>query len=155
MRFNVLQGESHHRYNGRRRWITVTIHPDFAHMRAAGARRSGESSLSLATAGALFQPAPMRQRCIGGVWVDSAPTGNVGLMRLVSGHITTEVVAHECVHAALAIYRRDIHNPVTIGDLGDDDTEECLAYIVGDLIRGLTNQLHDHDAWTVAPPTTP
>ena len=97
---------------------------------------------------ACFQPA--------GFWchVDKAGTvtpsrknGYVGTVRLVRGHVNSEVVAHECVHLALRIYRsrHDEH-----ADFGDDcsETEERLAYIIGETVRTMSDLLHELDAWS-------
>jgi len=146
VRFNVHQYDVHLMYGGRRRWFTVIVHDTLEQMRRAAVTRMDDAS-SLATAGAIFQPALIRQRYVDGAWVDSAPTAHVGTMRLVLGHITAEVVAHECVHAALTIFRRDIGDPVIISD-DVFEHEEHLAHIAGELIARTSDALHERDMWS-------
>jgi len=146
VRFNVHQYDAHLRYGGRHRWFTVIIHDTLEQMRRAAATRRDDAG-TLATTGAIFQPALLRQRYVNGAWVDSAPTRHIGTMRLVRGHITAEVVAHECIHAALTIFRRDIADPITISD-DVFEHEEHLAYIAGELIARTSDALHERDLWS-------
>lgn len=59
---------------------------------------------------------------------------NLGAMHFLSGHLTLEVLAHECVHAGHAFanahaFQEIQHCPYHIGQ----DREECVAYVAGHL----------------------
>lgn len=50
--------------------------------------------------------------------------------------VTSEIVAHELVHAAVAVYRMNVRGDVRLGeDCGE--REEQLAYIYGELYGSL------------------
>jgi hypothetical protein len=58
--------------------------------------------------------------------------GFAGVIRFVEGRVTSEIVAHELVHAALWCYRMNHQRNVRLGvDCGP--REEDLAYIYGEL----------------------
>lgn len=67
-------------------------------------------------------------------------------MRLSRDALTTEIIVHECVHAAAAIYRMDVNTVMQLGDACNPQ-EETLAYIVGDLTKSVVNALHGAGAW--------
>lgn len=75
--------------------------------------------------------------------LDRTPKHWGGLMRLCIPHLTHEVIAHECVHAAAAIYRMDITKMVVLG-FGATQREEQFAYLTGDLTDGVMWVLRDH-----------
>lgn len=78
-------------------------------------------------------------------WLDDPPGSTdgpaAGIIRLWREALGTSVVVHEITHIACAIYRRD-HRPEH-GSVDDSmDSEEVLAYLVGNLSRSIVNQLY-------------
>lgn len=124
----------------RPRYLAVTIYPDAAQLRTAGAAydrhrvpgfRSPESD-----AVGLWQPANRRSRYDRRrrAWVDTT-SPFLGVMRLAQGHLTREVVLHECTHAAVEATRRhhwaqDDQDPTA--DLGTEcgPDEEAFCYLL-------------------------
>lgn len=143
-RVNVSQRTAHRIYGGPRRYFQVFIHDDVAGYRAAAKRYAhADFSQSLGCC----HPAPVRERFADGRWQDVPYRHWAGVIRLVDGHVTPEIVAHEFTHAALVIYRMDIHPDVRLGT-GCHGREEHLAYITGDLIASATDALHRIGAWS-------
>ena len=142
----VWQGAAHNVYGGPRRYLQTFIHPDVDHMRKAARRYSGND---FSTALGVCHPAPVRERYdkATDTWTQTPYAHRAGIVRLVAGHVTTEIVAHEFTHAALAIYRMDVKADVRLSR-GCADREETLAYIVGDLIASASNRLHAAGAWS-------
>lgn len=143
---HLAQRHSHHRYGGPRRYFRVVIHPDADDFREAATRYAGGDFN-----GALgcCHPAPIRERYdkATGTWTDVADRHWGSILRFVTGHVHTEVVAHEVTHAALVIYRMDVHPDVRLGT-GCHDREETLAYIAGDLMAAASTALHDAGVWS-------
>jgi len=118
-----------------RLWFWLVVHQTQPELVRAASRMGRPTDAD--TAG-LFHPAwwhpklnndedyePDRPAC--------GPANNyVGMIRLCRDHLTTMIVTHEAVHAALAAYRLTIMQDV---QLGDDclEHEEALAHLVGDL----------------------
>jgi len=123
---------------GPRRWCWVTIHPTPEHFRTAAARTAPwhvagywEGCLGC------FQPVPYRERNVGGEWIGRWPTnGYAGVLRLIDGHTTPEIVAHELVHAAAQVYRMNVCGDIRLRD-GCHEREEQFAYIYGELAGAL------------------
>jgi len=144
-RLAVSLRHAHNVYGGPRRYFHIFIHDDLDDMRAAAKRYSG---CSVDDALAVCQPAPLRIRYDNdGEPVDVSDQHWGGIVRLVAGHITTEIVAHELTHAALVVYRMDINPDVRLGN-GCRLREEHLAYITGDLIGAASTVLHDAGVWS-------
>lgn len=115
---------------GPRRWCWVRIHPDSEDLCQAAQRlNANASSGDWAGTVGCFQPA----------WPD-CKTSYAGTLRLAEGWMTTEIVAHELVHAALTIYRINVHTDVRLGN-GCRAREEDLAYIYGELAADMAAKL--------------
>jgi hypothetical protein len=129
---------------GPRRWCWVVIHPNVGHFHAAAIRTAPHHDRGWWN-GCLgcFQPVTYREREVDGTWVGRWPAnGYAGVLRLIDGHVTAEIVAHELVHAALAVYRMNVRGDVRLGeDCGE--REEQLAYIHGQLYASLEPQLRE------------
>ncbi len=114
------------------RWWWVIIHESLKEMRHAGARWPHNSETDFGEAEGLCQPINWWEN-------DDEPgiryypeTGYAGVLRFVTDHIHAEIVAHELVHAAVAVYRMNCSSDACLGeDYGDE--EEDLAYIYGEL----------------------
>lgn len=143
-RFIVSGLHADHYGPSRSRYIHVAIHPDVEDMRSAANRydvhRSGRAQDQSEAVG-LFQATPFRSRYDrkAKVWVDST-SACAGVMRLVQGWCSREVIAHECTHAALHITRLDDwgkpdHEGIANFGDGCDDTEESFAYLLGAMVQ--------------------
>jgi hypothetical protein len=66
------------------------------------------------------------------------------LIGLAVGHLTTEIIAHEAVHAAFAYEKRVSLNPW--GDVGDFD-EERVAYPAGRIAAAIHDHLSKHQLY--------
>jgi hypothetical protein len=125
-------------HSGRKRSVEVRVYGTLATMRRAasfdkwdkilGPKREGAQ---LTDAGAVTTPVFVMQVAKDGSEIHEAMCG---VVRVVSGHVNTEVVSHEMVHMASAIYREDVE-PVKGGVFDSMENEEVLCYIAGDLTR--------------------
>jgi hypothetical protein len=120
---------------GPARWVRVRVHPDPHHLIAAALRRSPwERAREWDGCLGCFQPAPARDHWDPdtATWVRRWPAGYAGILRLVSGHVRVEIVAHELVHAAAQIYRMNIARHLRLGNTCGP-REEAFAHIYGQL----------------------
>ena len=121
------------------RWAWVRIHPDQPHMHAAAYRMAPHHGAEFhRLAAATFQPTPVYERYVDGEW-ETRVRPCVGTLRLVSGNVTAEIVAHELVHAACAVYRANVREHIRLGD-ACGDREEQFAYIYGELFADFQDQ---------------
>ncbi|MFD8496330.1 hypothetical protein [Amycolatopsis sp. NPDC059657] len=121
---------------GPRRWCWVRIHPDEAHFAAAAKRLAPWHDEPGWWDGCLgcFQPTGWIEHDDGAI--EYPRNGFAGTLRLIDGHVTSEIVAHELVHAAVQIYRMNVKRDVRLSrDCGQ--REEELAYIYGELYGSL------------------
>lgn len=124
---------------GPRRWCTVRIHDTLDDLRnAAHKLRSERGRSGWNDCYGCFHPTWHWTNEDTGRREYSA-NGYAGLIRLATGHVTAEIVAHELVHAALQIYRMNVHQDVRIGK-GCGGREEDLAYIYGELFHSFQTQ---------------
>ena len=132
--------DRHAEWGGTRRYIRIVIHPDTPSLRKAATRYTGGD---FTNAAGCFHPAPDRERYDEerDEWKQVTDPHWAGVLRLSRDSLHTEAVTHECVHAALAIYRMDVAVVPNLGN-GCGPREETLAYIVGDLTHSVVNALH-------------
>lgn len=121
-----------------RGWIWVTVHDTVEELRIAA--RNGQDH---STALAVFQPAPIRISV--GPADETLPQQYAGLMR-VTRDVDATILAHECVHAAAALWRRQRGLVVDLGD-GVAEPEEAFAYVVGDLVGAVVGGLYRAGVW--------
>lgn len=133
----------HEEWGGPKRYVRVMLHPDVEHLRVAAARYAGGD---FSQAAGCFHPAPDRWRSVDGEWVMVTDPHWAGVLRLAVGHLGTEPVVHEVVHAAATIYRMDVRTIINLGN-GCRDREETLAYMVGDLARSVVRALYAAGAY--------
>lgn len=131
MRF-ALRTTCHDRWDQRRCWLGVVIHPDHVALNtAAGLYRPNERPLFADDAAvACWQPASDGR----------SDRYHAGTLRFAATYLTTEVITHECVHAAATISR--IYGPTRLV-LGAEngEREERLAYLAGDLTAQVLSRL--------------
>lgn len=124
---------------GPRRWCTVRIHDSLDDLRDAAHKLRPERGRTgwddcygcFHPTYHYFNPDTRRRRY--------SVHGYAGLIRLANGHVTAEIVAHELVHAAVQIYRMNIHPDVRLG-ANCAGREESLAYIYGELFHSFETQ---------------
>lgn len=127
--------------SGLRRWWFIAIHPDLGDLRDAATRRSPWHDFRDAVG--VCQPTQYAQNSLTGEY--RYPLGGyAGIIRFAEGHITSEIVAHELLHAAVAVYRMNRHRDVRLG-LNCAGREETLAYIYGELYAALVELLDDQE----------
>lgn len=123
---------------GPRRWCWVRIHDTVEDLRAAAHRfRPHHGRDWWAECEGCFHPAPIRVTASGEV--KESANGYAGTLRLAVTHVTSEIVAHELVHAALCVYRMNVKADVRLGT-GCGQREEDLAYICGELYASFEHQ---------------
>jgi hypothetical protein len=76
--------------------------------------------------------------------------GYAGIVRFASDTFTAEVVAHELVHAAVAVYRMNVCHDVRLGP-SVGPREEALAYLYGELFNSLESWLAANEGPAVSP----
>jgi hypothetical protein len=126
----------HTEWGGPKRWIRIVVHEDNRTFQAAAAKYSPNADWD-GTAGA-FHPTAHRERWDkhSKEWVPTGDPYFAGVMRLSREQFTNETIVHECLHAAIAIYRSNVKAKVNLGDeVGDN--EEHLCYILGDLTEAV------------------
>jgi hypothetical protein len=131
----------HEEWGGHKRHIILVVHKNRSDFVKA-AERSSSSGSDGYWEGCLgcFHPEPYRESYDKklGKFINTSEPHRAGIMRLIEGYLTNEIITHECVHAAAAIWRMDVtrrkDGPGTI-NLGTDCDwrEEGFAYLVGDL----------------------
>lgn len=76
----------------------------------------------------------------------------IGIILLPLGHVTTRVVSHELVHAALTYYRerRWRGGQPGVANFGEAVTwrEEALGHIYCEFMVEMSNALHDRGLWS-------
>lgn len=85
--------------------------------------------------------------CASNLWVpvdvhgrtSSSPKGELGVIGLAARHLSVEIVAHECTHAAFTTIAgfKECHNLRS----DDHDPEEQFAYTIGDMTRDVFARL--------------
>lgn len=128
-----------------RPWIRVVLHDTVDQLRRTAKRsRPGEDN---SEAVGLFMPAPWRERYdkAAKMWLPVS-NGLAGTIRLAREHLSTEIVAHECVHAAVHLYRQYHRPDGSVGETSGPD-EEILAYYAGELVALVNDALHEMGAW--------
>lgn len=72
--------------------------------------------------------------------------GFAGVIRLCEPHVSGEIIAHECTHAAVTVLRMNRGmRPQLEGMLAPErPVEEDLAYAVGELVDGVHTELRAH-----------
>jgi hypothetical protein len=125
-------------------WLRVVIHSDLVDMRRLAKRAHPRADHSESVA--MFQPSgwTFRVESDGSTW--RSGNGYLGTMRLCVDRVTTEIVAHECVHAAAHLYRVLHEANVDLGDICGED-EEHFAHHLGSLVAHVSSALHDMNAW--------
>jgi hypothetical protein len=84
-----------------------------------------------------FQPPPRYLHGDDPGWVRN---GYAGTLRFAEPYVTSEIVAHELIHASLQIYRMNVDACVTLGSRVTEK-EENLAYIYGELYAELEKKI--------------
>jgi hypothetical protein len=124
----------HEWWGGPKRYIRIVVHETTPALQRAAARYRGTD---FSNAAGCFHPAPERERFHNGEWTSVTDPHWAGVLRVSKEWLDTEVVIHECLHAALAIYRMDVSTFVRLEN-GCGEREETLAYIAGDLTANVS-----------------
>ena len=128
-------------WGGRRRWLKIVIYDYVEDMYKDASRYSQVPISTFEGAYGLYQPPWYKILVIPGQPdIPTHPRHYGGLIRLYKPKISQEVINHEAVHAAAAIWRMDVGDQVNLGNDCEDD-EEKFAYMVGDLSAGITKVL--------------
>jgi hypothetical protein len=138
-------------------WFWVHVHDDLKAMRTAAARHDDKAGAPRKVPGAGIG-GDYYARALGvthrftRVTHDKAGEqqdyANIGIIQLAAGHITTEIVAHELIHAVMWAYRLKYNS----GHLGRMWTslqrEERMAHMYGMTFREVTRILHKKGFWS-------
>jgi len=128
-----------------RRWCRVRIHPTVEDLQAAAHRlRPDTRRAHWDGCFGCFHPSTYWQHDETGE-IRYGRNGFAGTLRLAEGHVTSEIVAHELVHAALQIYRMNVTTEVRLGRQCAS-REESLAYIYGELYASFEEAYHRRSA---------
>ncbi len=131
-RFAIATGE---RGSTPRRWFWVRVHRTAAELQEAAYR------LHPGTGRAFWRDC---EGCCQAMVPDEAggypANGYAGIIRLTVATYTAEVVAHELLHAAVAVYRMNVCPDVRLG-MSVGRREEDLAYIYGELFHDLDRRM--------------
>ena len=127
-------------------WIWVIVHDSRAQLQEHAVRYATERGWENdhRESEACFHSLPFRvgTNDEGGV-TDPAPH-YAGVLRMLPEH-GVATLAHECTHAAIALYARQ--HAVTFDAGGDMDDEEVLCYAVGDLVGTIAARLIKEGVW--------
>lgn len=132
-------------WNGPKRYIRIFLYDDVEDLRKAASRHYYNFADNRPDrAVGMFSPAPQRLFIDrNDNEIDKTDKHWAGVMRLCTEYLTYEVVTHECVHAAAAIFRMDIKKLIVLG-YGAYEREEQFAYLVGNLCDDVIWALRDH-----------
>lgn len=119
---------------GRRRDVSFVIYDDVAELRRAAARFRHFNEGSFENALGVSQPRWTVRVADDG---SEETVRGSGIIRLWKEQMGAAVLAHECAHMALAIYREDFGK----ASLRNMKNEEVLCHIVSDLVRGANRKL--------------
>jgi hypothetical protein len=111
-----------------RRWWLIRVHDTLDQLRAAAARYHPGADFS--ECWACCQTAAYRTN--GRIVQYGGARGYTGVLRFAATHLTTEVVTHELLHAAVGTLRALGFPDVRLGR-HVTDREEQLAYVYGEL----------------------
>lgn len=133
---------------GPRRWCRVRIHATVEEMRIHAQRLNPRVAVDVTGGGwdecfGCFQPVPHWTHTDTGE-ISYAANGYAGVLRLAQDHVTSEIVAHELVHAALQIYRMNVVPDIRLGGRCGP-REESLAYIYGELYASFEERWRTDD----------
>lgn len=124
------------------RWWWVRVHDDAADLRRAAFRHAPHEGR------AAWEDHRIRGCCQPvRPWTDGETdtwpgNGLAGVIRLSAEDLYTEVIYHELLHAACAVYRMNVAAVIELGDgLSDMGREEDLAYIYGQLAADMDTAL--------------
>lgn len=125
---------------GLRRWCLVRIHDNVEDLRRAAHRLRPDTGIAwwdecygcFHPTWHWFHPETKARRY--------SANGYAGLMRFAEDHVTSEIVAHELVHAAVQIYRMNVKTDMRLGS-NCGAREEDFAYIYGELYADLEAKL--------------
>lgn len=118
------------RRTGRRRAVRVWVYDTVQELRDAGEAYNGNDT---SHALGLTQ-----------VTVDQDGRPVTITVRLARGHLNSEIVTHECVHAAMALYRSDLTPADTLASDIMHHYNEELAHLVSDITARLVDRLYAH-----------
>lgn len=124
-------------------WIWVVVHDSADELQAAAKRYSADVDHS--ETAACFQGRAFTVHVDDDGRLDVPAAPYAGVMRLLPEH-GVATLAHECTHAALALYQRQHATDVGMTTGGMDD-EEVLCYAVGDLVGAITVELKARGIW--------
>lgn len=116
---------------GERQWVRVYVYDDLSEMREAAARFS--------VSGGSFDDAAG----VTHLYSNADGTEVLPIIRLHRGHLGTEVISHEMVHAASAIYGATL-GPHARARAHFTHYCEPFAYLYGELLKRLVRALHEH-----------
>lgn len=121
-------------WNGPKRYVRIYLYDTVEELRKAASRFHYEApdSDTNKASGIFTPPTQHFKYAKDGSETDLTDPHYGGMIRLARGHLTTEVIAHECIHAACAIYRLDITKSVVLWT-HCNLREEQFAYLVGQL----------------------
>lgn len=119
-----------------RRWWWVRIYPTVEQLRAAATRSSPGTDFGQAYG--VCHTARW--------WTETGlrygKRGYAGVIRLAQPHLTGEIVGHELLHAAVAVYRMTINPDVRVGR-ACGPREEALAYLFGELYSSFATAMEN------------
>lgn len=128
-------------------WIRVVVHDTVSDLRAAAARYArevGDHNHDHTETAACWQGRGFRVHVDDAGLVDEPAGAYAGVLRLLPEH-GVATVAHECTHAALALYYRQ--HALEINVKGPMQDEEVLCYAVGDLVGQIVVALRARGVW--------
>ena len=132
---------------GPRRWVRVRVHDTAAQLQDAAHRLRADTTSRAYWDGCYgcFHPVGYFQHAKTGA-IRYGRNGFAGTLRLAMGHATSEIVAHELMHAAMQVYRMNACAEVRLGRQCGK-REEQLAYIYGELFGDFDRQFTHRDGF--------
>lgn len=133
-------------------WWWIRLHDSQTELVTAANRlhvaRGGERGHNPEDTLACFQPSPIWYLVDDddGEIVGTKAEGYAGTMRFVAGRTSTEIVTHESMHCAFAIYRRRHEEDAQFGtDCGP--REEDLVHIAGRVAAAVVDAIYSLGEW--------
>lgn len=141
-------------YHGPKRWFWVLVYDGLGPLRAVTRRVAPNQQGTDECVGTVQGVTPYVPLDYDG-HEDDLPVGDLvypengfaGVVRLAQDWLYPEIIWHEVTHAAVTVFRMNVHQRPQLGgrlDAVTDNNEELLAYFVGQLAADMDDGLRKH-----------
>lgn len=143
--FEVKQKSSHENYGGKPSSIAVNIFRDNKQMHKYASTHVRYTPEDADATGLCISNSITETTTVTGHLIKE-PKIQAATLFLSKEHLSTGIVCHEILHAAIAVYRDNYKADVVL-KCGKIKNEEVLCYIYDDLFTQMNLKLHSEGLW--------